>query len=75
MLLLVLVEISRDNLFLKANVLSFFKKCRVKLFAIAHELFPQFLEKLLISESIELSVTYHFLLYSLQTKKVWSSSY
>lgn len=39
MLLLVLVEIARDNLPLKANVLSVFKKRRVKLFAIAHDYF------------------------------------
>lgn len=69
-LLLVLIEITRDNLLsLNANVLSVFKKCRVKLFAIAHRLFPQVLEMHLISEIIELSVTFHFLLYSFQTKK------
>lgn len=69
MLLLVLVEIARDNLSLKANVLSFFKIYRVKLFAVALGLFPQLLENLLISETIGLSVNFHFLLYSFQIKK------
>lgn len=70
MLLLVRVEIARDNLSLKANVLGFFKKYRMKLFAVAHGLFPQFLEKLLISETIGLAVNFYFLLYSFQIKKV-----
>lgn len=70
MLLLVPMELTRDNLLsLNANILCFFYKNRVKLFAITHRLSPQFLEMLLISETIELSVTFHFLLYSFQTKK------
>lgn len=71
-LLLVFVEITRDNLeSLKANVSSFFKKCRVELFAIVHRLSPQFLEMLLIYEPIIYNFSCPVILLPAKKSVVW----